>query len=140
MNFQFPFLKSVFLFFVGGFLYGAVEMLFKGSTHISMILAGGLAFILIGSLNEGNRNPSLLAMMVISCGIITIIELGTGLIVNVWLHLGVWDYSKLPYNFLGQICLLFSCCWFVLSFVAILLDDYIRYYLLGGKKPHYHFM
>ena len=140
MNFRYPFLKTIFLFCVGGFLYGIVEMLFKGSTHISMVIAGGLAFVLIGALNEGNRNPSLLAMMVISCVIITIIELGTGLIVNVWLRMGVWDYSKLPYNFLGQICLLFSVCWFLLSFIAILLDDFIRFFLLDGKKPHYHFM
>ncbi len=140
MNFRFPFLVSVFLFFVGGFLYGIVEMLFKGNTHISMIIAGGLAFILIGRLNEGNHNPSLLGMMVISSILITVIELITGVIVNLWLHLGVWDYSKLPYNFMGQICLLFSVCWFGLSFIAILVDDYIRYLLLGGKKPHYHFM
>ena len=140
MSFRFPFLKSVFLFLIGGFLYGIIEVLFKGSTHLSMLIAGGFAFLLIGALNEGNRNPSLLGMMVISCVLITFIELVTGIIVNRWLHLNVWDYSKLPYNFLGQVCLLFSVCWFFLSFVAILLDDYIRYFLLGGKKPHYHFM
>ncbi len=140
MSFRFPFLKSVFLFLIGGFLYGIIEMLFKGSTHISMLIAGGFAFLLIGGLNEGSRNPSLLGMMVISCLLITFIELVTGIIVNLWLHLNVWDYSKLPYNFLGQVCLVFSVCWFLLSFVAILLDDYIRYFLLDGKKPHYHFM
>lgn len=140
MSFRFPVLKSVFLFLSGGFLYGIVEMLFKGSTHISMLIAGGLAFVLIGGLNEGDRNPSLLGMMVISSIIITFIELVIGIVVNLWLRLNVWDYSRLPYNFLGQICLSFSICWFFLSFVAILLDDYIRFYLLGGKKPHYHFM
>ena len=140
MRFRFSILKSVFLFLIGGFLYGIVEMFFRGSTHISMIIAGGLAFLLIGELNEGDRNPSLLGMMVVSSLIITFIELVAGLIVNRWLHLNVWDYSQLPYNFMGQICLLFSLCWFFLSFVAILIDDYIRYYLLGGKKPHYHFM
>ncbi len=140
MSFRFPFLKSVFLFLIGGFLYGIIEVLFKGSTHLSMLIAGGFSFLLIGALNEGNRNPSLLGMMVISCLLITFIELITGIIVNLWLQLNVWNYSKLPYNFLGQVCLLFSVCWFFLSFVAILLDDYIRYFLLGGKKPHYHFM
>ena len=140
MKFRFPFLKSLFLFFIGGFLYGIVEMLFKGSTHISMVIAGGLAFLLIGRLNEGTHNPSLLGMMVISSVIITVIELITGIIVNLWLHLNVWNYSHLPYNFMGQVCLLYSGCWFILSFIAILIDDYIRYFLLGGKKPHYHFM
>lgn len=140
MQFKNSYLQSIFLFFIGGFLYGIVEMLFKGNTHISMIIAGGLSFILIGKLNEGSHNPSVLGMMVISSLIITGIEFITGVIVNLWLHLNVWDYSDLPYNFLGQICLLFSICWFFLSFVAIVVDDYIRYFLLEGKKPHYHIM
>lgn len=130
----------MFLFFIGGFLYGIAEVLFQGSTHISMVIAGGLAFLIIGALNEGSRNPSLLGQMVVSSIIITVIELVCGLIVNKWLNLGVWDYSHKPYNFMGQICLLFSIIWFFLSLLAILADDYIRYLLLGGKKPHYHIM
>lgn len=140
MKFRFRFLQDIFLILVGGFAYGSIEMLYKGGTHISMVIAGGLSFWLIGLLNEGNRNPSLLAQMLVSMGIITLIELVTGVIVNVWLHLSVWDYSHIPYNFMGQICLLFSVLWFLLSLIAIVADDYIRYFLLKGKKPHYHLL
>ena len=71
--------------------------------------------------------------------IITGVEFVTGLIVNVWLGLKVWDYSNLPYNVLGQICLLYVFIWFFLSPLAIISDDYLRYLLMGEKKPRYRF-
>jgi uncharacterized membrane protein len=103
-----------------------------------MLIAGGICFILIGLLNEGYTwNMSLLSQMVISSIIITAIEFIVGLIVNVWLKLSVWDYSMLPYNIMGQVCLLFTNIWFLLSFFGIILDDYLRYYILGEEKPSY---
>ena len=140
MKFQTKAAKNIFLFLVGRFCYGCVEMLYKGGTHISMILAGGLCFLLIGKVRDWAGNPSLLGQMVVSAIIVTAIELVTGLIVNRWLHLFVWDYSELPYNFMGQICLLFSVFWFLLSLLAILLDDAIRYFLLGEEKRRYHLL
>ncbi|NLK73950.1 MAG: hypothetical protein GX288_01500 [Clostridiales bacterium] len=132
------FLKYTLLFFVGGFTYCAIEILFRGYSHISMLIAGGICFILIGLLNEGYTwNMSLLSQMVISSIIITAIEFIVGLIVNVWLKLSVWDYSMLPYNIMGQVCLLFTNIWFLLSFFGIILDDYLRYYILGEEKPSY---
>jgi uncharacterized membrane protein len=35
----------------------------------------------------------------------------------------MWDYSTLPFNILGQICLPFSLIWIVLSFPAIKIDE-----------------
>lgn len=137
MKFRYSYLKYIFLFLVGGFTYGIVEMLYKGGTHISMILAGGVCFLLIGFMNQRKRSMSLVSEMLISGGIITIIEFVTGYFVNIRMNLHVWDYSHIPYNYKGQICLIFSCIWVVLSLGAILLDDYINYWLLGGKKPHY---
>lgn len=135
------FLKYLFMFILGGFAYGAIENLTRGYSHISMFIAGGLCFILIGLINEVLPwDIAITTQMLISTGIITTIELITGLIVNVWLGLNVWDYSQLPYNYRGQICLLFSVLWFILSFFAILCDDYIRYYFMGEKKPRYKFL
>ncbi|HWT26627.1 MAG TPA: hypothetical protein VN131_01690 [Mobilitalea sp.] len=133
------FLKYTLLFFVGGFAYGAVEILFRGYSHVSMFIAGGICFILIGLLDEVKawRNMSFISQMFCSSIIITVIEFITGLIVNVWLKLNVWDYSNLPYNIMGQICLLYSNIWFLISPLAILLDDYLRYYLLREEKPRY---
>jgi uncharacterized membrane protein len=134
------FLKYTFLFLTGGFLYGAIEILSRGYSHISMLIAGGLCFVLIGLLNEVySWNMSIVSQMVISALIVTGVELTVGIVVNLWLKLGVWDYSKQPYNFLGQICLLYTNIWFFLSFPAILLDDLLRYLLMKEEKPHYKF-
>ncbi len=131
-------LKYILLFFVGGYSYCGVELLFRGYSHMSMLIAGGICFILIGLLNEAfPQKIAIISQMVISAVIITVVEFIAGLVVNVWLGLKVWDYSELPYNFMGQICLLYTFIWFILSLAAILLDDYLKYFLLGEEKPHY---
>ena len=132
------FLKYTFLFLVGGFAYGIVEILSRGYSHISMFIAGGICFILIGLLNEILPwKMAIVSQMAISAVIITVIEFITGLIVNVWLNLNVWDYSSKPYNIMGQICLLYTNYWFFLSIFAILLDDYLRYIFMKEEKPRY---
>ena len=131
------FLRYMLLFLLGGFSYCIIEILSRGYSHISMLIAGGLCFVLIGNLNRKRKDMSLVGQMFLSAFIITGIELVTGLIVNVWLELEVWDYSDLPYNFMGQICLLYTNVWFFLSVLGILLDDYTRYFLMGEEKPHY---
>lgn len=75
--------------------------------------------------------------MLICSIIITAVEFTSGLILNVWLGLGIWDYSNMPFNILGQICLPFTLLWYVLSAPAIILDDYLRYWIFGEEKPHY---
>lgn len=130
--------KYLFLFFVGGASYYCLEMLTRGFSHYSMFICGGLCFISCGLLNEFiNIKMSLISQMVLSAGIITLLEFVTGCIVNLWLGWNVWDYSRLPYNYKGQICLQFSIVWFFLSLLAIFLDDYLRYKLFNEEKPHY---
>ena len=132
------FLKYIMLFFTGGFIYGGIEIAFRGYSHVSMLVAGGICFILIGLINEVYTwEIALVSQMVISSFVITAIEFISGLIVNVWLKLDVWDYSDLPYNLMGQVCILSSVIWFFLPPLAIILDDYLRYYLLGEEKPRY---
>jgi uncharacterized membrane protein len=123
---------------IGGFAYGGVEILYRGFSHISMMVAGGISFILIGLLNEiYSWKMALISQMVLSAGIITAVEFLVGLVVNVWLKLNVWDYSNLPYNIMGQVCLIYTNVWFFLSLPAILFDDYLRYFLLKKEKPRY---
>jgi uncharacterized membrane protein len=132
------FLKYTFLFLFGGFAYGGIEILYRGFSHISMMVAGGISFILIGLLNEiYSWKMALISQMVLSAGIITAVEFLVGLVVNVWLKLNVWDYSNLPYNIMGQVCLIYTNVWFFLSLPAILFDDYLRYFLLKKEKPRY---
>lgn len=131
--------KSLFLLVVGGVLYGLVEILFRGYTHPSMLLLGGICFVLIGEINEVYPwEMPLISQMFISMIIVTTLEFIFGVVLNIFLGLGVWDYSQLPYNLCGQICLLFSIGWFFLSAVAIILDDCLRYMLFGEEKPRYN--
>ena len=60
-----------------------------------------------------------------------------GLILNVWMGLGVWDYSDLPGNVLGQICPMFTVIWWVLCLMFIPVFDWMRYFVEGGEKPNY---
>jgi uncharacterized membrane protein len=130
--------KALFLCLVGGISYYIIEILWRGYSHWSMAILGGICFVIIGLLNEVYTwEMSLISQMFISALVITSLELITGFIVNIGLGWGVWDYSQMPYNFLGQICLLYTNLWFFLSLAGILLDDYIRYRFLGEEKPHY---
>lgn len=75
--------------------------------------------------------------MLIGAIVITTLEFVCGCIVNLWLGWNVWDYSNMPFNLLGQICLPFTVIWFFLSAVAVVLDDWIRHILWGEDMPHY---
>lgn len=115
-----------------------LEVLVRGYSHYSMFLCGGACFLCCGLLNENVKiKISFISQMVLSSVIITVLELITGFIVNIWLKMDIWDYSHLPYNFKGQICLLYSVFWFLISSVAIVLDDFLRYKLFNEEKPRY---
>lgn len=130
--------KYILLFLIGGLLYGCVEVLFRGRTHISMLIVGGIDFIFIGLLNETlSWDVAMTSQMILSSLIIDLSELISGIYLNIYLGLNVWDYSDLPYNFLGQVSLEFSVIWFFFSLIPITLDDYLRYKYLGEEKPHY---
>lgn len=131
-------IKYINLGVFGGVAYYGLENLWRGYSHWAMAIVGGICFLIIGLLNEFYTwDMALLSQMVISTLIITVVELVTGLILNTWLGLNIWDYSDMPYNFMGQICLLYSNLWFLISLPVILLDDYIRYRIFNEKKPNY---
>lgn len=133
------FLKILILLAAGGAIYTAFEMIFRGRTHWSMFLVGGICFVLIGGLN--NWFPwemSIIQQMAISAIIVTAVEFVSGIILNLWLGWNVWDYSNMPFNILGQICLPFTVLWFFLAFVAIVVDDFLRWKWFGERFPEYH--
>lgn len=123
---------------IGGSAYMTIELLYRGYSHWTMFYVGGLAFLLIGCINEYiDWNMPLWKQMAIGSLIITSLELVSGIIINMILGWNVWDYSQLPFNILGQICLPFSIVWFFLSLIAIVVDDYLRYWIFKEEKPTY---
>lgn len=130
--------KYAFLLVIGGLAYILIELLFRGRTHISMFFLGGVCFISVGLINEVlSWDMPLVIQMLIGGMIITLLEFISGCVLNLLLGLNVWDYSNMYGNVLGQICPLFSFIWVMLSGVAIVLDDWIRYLFFGEEKPHY---
>ena len=130
--------KLATLFCLGGLLYMGVELLWRGRTHWTMAVVGGLCFVLIGGLN--NYLPwemPVWKQAVCGSALVTAVELVTGVALNLYLGLGVWDYSNMPCNLLGQICLPYSVLWVGLSFVCIFVDDGLRHWLFHEEKPHY---
>lgn len=98
-------LKQVLLFSLGGGAYVILELLYRGYSHGSMFLAGGLCFLLIGGLKELPLGTA----VVLGVLSVTAVELLTGLVVN--RNYTVWDYRDQWGNFLGQICPLFMAIW-----------------------------
>ena len=131
-------LKYYTLGTLGGVGNVFIELMWRGYSHWSMFLLGGICFIALGLINEVIPwEMPLMAQMFIGCAIITALEFITGRIVNLWLGWDVWDYSDLPYNLLGQISVMSSVGWYFLSAVGIVFDDWLRYIFFGEEKPRY---
>ena len=139
-------LLSVLLWVWTGTLYFFIEVVWKTShgrpemISWTMLL---LAIILAVPLERfGAELPWDMPLMVQSavCGVaITVVEFVAGLIINVWLGMGVWDYSAMPGNIMGQVCPQFLVMWVVLAAVGIVMLDWMRYEVEGGEKPYYKF-
>lgn len=114
--------KDSILFIFGGSSYVGVELLFRGCSHSTMFILGGLCFLLIGYLGRTKHRPSLPVQMLLGAVICTVGELIFGLIFNQ--NYTIWDYRHQPGNFLGQICPMFTLLWIPLSFLAILVFDW----------------
>ena len=131
--------KFLILLSSGGLIYVLIEFLYRGRSHWSMFLVGGICFVLIGGLNNWFPwNWSILRQMGISAAIVTAVEFVSGILLNMVLNLDVWDYSNMPFNIYGQICLPFTVIWFFLSFLAIVADDFLRWLWFWERFPEYH--
>lgn len=130
--------KEMILGTVGGLLYVGIELLWRGHSHWTMFVLGGMCFVLLGIINEVIPwCMPLWQQILIGTMIITWLEFVAGCIVNLWLGWNVWDYSNVPLNIMGQICVPYMLLWMPISLAGILLDDYLRFWLFDEEKPHY---
>lgn len=130
--------KYLFLFCVGAGLYISIELIYRGYSHWTMGVLGGISFVSIGLINEILSWDTPLALQaLIGSLIITFYEFVFGVVLNILLGLNIWDYSNLPLNVLGQICIPFSIIWYFLSIIGICLDDFLRWKLFNEEKPKY---
>ena len=111
--------ETALMFPIGALGYGLIEILWRGRTHPSMLMAGGICFVFFGKIGDKTKHLNPFKKAIVGSCFITAIELIFGIIFNIILKKNVWDYSKIPFNFKGQICLLYSAFWGVLSLVFI---------------------
>ncbi len=117
---------SMMSFLLGGFIYSLCEILFRGYTHWSMTITGGFCFLIMYWHFTNNPDENIFRKCLFGAVVITTLEFIAGCIVNLWLGLGVWDYSSLYLNFLGQICLPFTLMWYGISFFGVMLCRFLN--------------
>lgn len=125
------YLKYAAFFLTGGLAYVLLELCWRGRSHFSMFLLGGLCFCCLCVL-AGSRF-SFLTQMLLGTVVILCLELMAGIVLNRVLGLGVWDYSGLPYHFMGQICLNYALLWVPVSAAGLLGAKGLRRLL--GESP-----
>lgn len=131
--------KYVTLWVTGGLLYIALELAWRGHSHWTMFVLGGLCFICLGLINEVMPwDMPLWQQVAIGVCLVTSLEFTVGCIVNLWLGWGVWDYSNKPGNIMGQICPQYFVLWMPVSLAGIVLDDWLRYRWWDEERPHYN--
>lgn len=129
-------IPSVFLFFFGGGLYYLLEILWRGYSHWSMFLAGGTCLFSIDVLNRKlKKTTPLWVRCTLGAAIITTVEFVTGCFVNLWANWQVWDYTRFRFQFMGQICLVYTMVWFFLTAPMLWLTALIRRRIEHLFKP-----
>ncbi len=119
-------MEQLFVFFIGAAGYGLLEILWRGYTHWTMLICGGICFFLIYHIFDILGNTPIFIKAAAGSLAITFIELVAGLIVNVKLGLHVWDYSDMPYNILGQVCLGYSFLWLAVCIPLVFFCKWLK--------------
>lgn len=107
-------MKYIAIFFLGALGYSSLEVLWRGYTHWTMSLCGGFCFLIIYLLNIHLASESIFYRCLAGALVITSTELIAGITFNIILGWNVWDYSRVPLNFMGQICLPYTVLWYFL--------------------------
>ena len=135
--------KNIVLFSIGGVIYLMIEVIWRylmnrPDTHWTMFIVGGLAFLIIGSINEYfTWEIPIWLQSIIGTIAVTVLEFISGCVLNIWLGLNIWDYSNVPLNLFGQICVPFMGAWIILVTIAIIVDDYFRWLIYKEEMPRY---
>lgn len=131
--------ESLFLWALGGCIYYSFEMVFRGFSHWSMFVLGGLCMWFCWFQGFRVQWDMPLWRQVIRCMFfVTVCEFITGLIVNIALGWAVWDYTDQPFQLYGQICLPFMIIFSGMCTLGIFLGGYLIHWLYREPKPTYY--
>lgn len=132
-------LKNTILFLIGFCVYITIEVLYRGFSYPLMGLCAGIAIVILDKINDLiSWNVDVLWQCLFGALLITLMELIIGKMFIAGYLPVMWDYSSVPLNYQGIICVPFSVVWMALSFVAIIVADAINYYVFKEKPVPYY--
>ncbi|MBR5817710.1 MAG: hypothetical protein IKY62_03580 [Clostridia bacterium] len=124
-------IKNFVLFFaIGAIGYALIELLWRQRTHWTMMLAGGICFVLFSVIAKRMKGANIFLKCAVAAISVTAVEFVFGVIFNLFLKMDVWDYSEMPFNLMGQICPTFTLLWFALSLLMLPVAEKINDSLL----------
>ena len=126
--------ESSLIYLIGSVGYTVIEILWRGFTHWTMAITGGICFSLVYKMNLRCAGKKLWNKCFRGATIITSVEYVVGCIVNLKLKWDVWDYSNLFLNIKGQVCLLYTALWFFLSIPMIFLSTLLHKKICGRSS------
>ncbi|MDR1703278.1 MAG: putative ABC transporter permease [Clostridiales bacterium] len=139
-------LRAFWLWLITGAAYYLIEGVWHicsngGWANITMMPIGGLGGVLVGVMNENPKfmKKKMILQSLYGMASLVVVEFIAGFVLNVVLKLNVWNYSNIPMNFMGQICLPFAALWFLFTPFIVWFDDYIRLKIWsqGERYPWY---
>ncbi len=119
------------VYILGALGYGAIELLWRGRTHWTMLVLGGLCFLLMHLIVTRIRARLIFKWLLCALAV-TALEFGSGCLLNLALGWGVWDYSGAPGNLLGQVCPAYALAWLGLSVPCSGVSLALRRWLFSG--------
>ena len=127
--------SQIIIFLIGAIVYPCIELVYKaGNTHWTMALVGGIALLAIIDTNLILKQKNIILRVFTATIMVTIIEFISGIIINKWCELKVWDYTNCEFNLYGQICLKFSFYWAILCLAVILFVESILFIYTKTNK------
>ncbi len=127
------FLEFTSIYVFGGIAYGSLEMFWRGHTHWSMILTGGLCCCLMHLISTRMKDP-VWKKWIMCAAVVTAAEFVVGCVVNLSMGWEVWDYSNRAMNLMGQICPLFSFFWLALSIPFVYVSGLLKKYVFVKQR------
>lgn len=132
--------EYILLLCFAGYLYVCLELLFRGRSDVSMLFVATACSIPVIFLNNiFNYEMDFLLQIIVCTLTTTTIEYIAGQFFINKDH-QIWDYSNMPFNLNGQICLRFMLVWMILSAIVIPLFDYLEFQVFNGTRPYYRIL
>ena len=131
-------MRILILWFFMGMIYLTIEGIWRGWTNIVMLPVGGFCGLAVGSINQSPRfyKSKIVWQSLIGAVIVLAVEFISGCILNIWLGLGIWDYTGKFGNICGQLCVQYAILWFLMMPFAIWVEDKLRWVFWREGTPY----